>query len=317
MLRQSLMALTVTSLSSLVVIPTISDAAIAEPFVYGKNHGQAHLRNKLHGKRYYGKKHFKRKFKRGFHNRGFHNRGFKRGFKRGFRHGNRFGRHHRNNVFIGFGNGFYGNRFGGFGPYYGGFGHFGGFGGFYGRNYGGFFYGGNPNIHFDNIWHNRVRNYHIDRRYDYYPPTSYYAGGATSGNQLASTVLGGVLGGVIGSEIDGGRNRTAGILIGSAIGAALGNEVGRDLDAADRYYNDSYYDSYRGQNTVRVVEREGVTSRDYGGYKGDQSFEADGSYRAETEDYQPPREIRKCIRYQYRGGDYQCTKWTLEYAYDE
>jgi hypothetical protein len=307
MLRQTLMALVVTGLSSLVVVPTVSDAVNAEPAHKAIAH---HKKGFKGGKRFFGKKHFKRGFhKRGF-KRGFHKRGFKRGFhnrgfKRGFHHGRKFGRFHRSNIHVGFGNGYYGNRFGGFGH----FGHFGGFGGLYG----GHLYGGNFNIHAGNVWHNRVRNYHIDRQYDYYPPSSYHAAGSSSGRQLAGTVLGGVLGGVIGSEIDGGRNRTAGIIVGSAIGAALGNQVARDLDASDRYYNDSYYDGYQGQSTVRVVERDAVNGRG----NDDQVFDADGRYRAETEDYQPPQEIRKCIRYQYRGGDYQCTKWTIEYDYGD
>ena len=309
MLRQSLMALTVASLSSFVIVPTLSNAANAEPIAIGKNHGKAHLHKKFHGKRYYGKKFHGKKF-----NGKRFNRSYNRGFKRGFRHGRGFGynrgfrgHHRRNNVFIGFGNGYYGNRFGGFG-------HFGGFGGFYGRNYGGFVYGGNPYIHAGNIWHNRVRYHHIDRRYDYYPPNAgYYANGTSSGRQVAGTILGGVLGGVIGSEIDGGSNRTAGIIIGSALGAALGYQVARDLDENDRYYNDSYYDSFDERNSVRVVERDDVVRR----RNGDDAFDADGNYRAESEDYQPPREVRKCIRYQYRGGDYQCTKWTVEYDYGD
>lgn len=100
-------------------------------------------------------------------------------------------------------------------------------------------------------------------------------------------MLGGIVGGIIGAEIDGGHDRTAGTVIGSVVGATIGANA---TSSRSRSY------------TVP------------GGYD---DFETDGSHRYENELYEPPREIRTCMRYEDVRGDYVCTKWSVEYIYDD
>lgn len=99
-------------------------------------------------------------------------------------------------------------------------------------------------------------------------------------------LLGGIVGGIIGAEIDGGRDKTAGAVIGSVVGAAIGANAARSDDVVHR-------------PAAGVV------------------YDANGRHIYESETYQPPREIRTCLRYETRQSEYVCTKWTVEYEYDD
>jgi len=114
-----------------------------------------------------------------------------------------------------------------------------------------------------------------------------YYDNANDSDTVAGVLLGGIVGGIIGAEIDGGHNRTTGTLLGAAIGAAVGGAAASDDDhSSNTYYADDVWDS-------------------------------DGRHRFETEPYRPPEEIRTCMRYEDVNGNYICTKWTVEYFYDD
>ncbi|WP_025897573.1 glycine zipper 2TM domain-containing protein [Kordiimonas gwangyangensis] len=109
---------------------------------------------------------------------------------------------------------------------------------------------------------------------------------------MAGTILGGVIGGILGSEIDGGRNRTAGIVVGSLLGATVGNSIARSNSRTVSSYRYSADDNY---------------------YYNDVDADA---YRYENETYSAPSgaEVRKCIEYDVRAGNYVCRRWIVEYA---
>ncbi len=157
------------------------------------------------------------------------------------------------------------------------------------------YYSGYWNAHASWRWHNHHHHYHyggycpgFDYHYDTHYSVGYHGGG--SGN-VAGTILGGVIGGILGSEIDGGRNRSAGIVIGSLVGMAIGNAATSDDGYSSRSYDYDGYDGYRSNDPNR--------------------------YSLEDDVYNPPREVRKCIEYAYRQGEYVCRKWEVEYQYDD
>lgn len=182
--------------------------------------------------------------------------------------------------------------------------------GYWGRNhyYGHYSYGDWP--FYSGYWHTRAHwawhthhhHYHYGgycpgvSRYSttyYYDEPTYYSGySSNAGNEVAGTILGGVIGGILGSEIDGGRNRTAGIVVGSLLGATVGNSIARS--------NSRTVSSYRYTPEV-----------DY--YYDDDP----DAYRYESEsNYAPPSgavEVRKCIEYDVRAGNYVCRRWIVEY----
>lgn len=108
-------------------------------------------------------------------------------------------------------------------------------------------------------------------------------------------MLGGVIGGILGAEIDGGRDNSEGIIIGSLLGAAIGAAVAQDS-------SDSYSAGY---------------SRSYSASSYDVGRDDPNRYHLEDEAYSPPREVRKCVEYTYRQGNYVCRKWEVEYLYDD
>lgn len=147
------------------------------------------------------------------------------------------------------------------------------------------------------LWHGHHHHYHygdycpgFDYHYDTHYSASVHYGG--SGGNVAGIILGGVIGGILGSEIDGGRDRSAGIVIGSLVGAAIGNAATSGTSYTASSHDYSYSDV-------------GYDDRD------------SGRYHLEDETYSPPREIRTCIEYTYRQGDYVCRKWEVEYDYDD
>ncbi|WP_417461084.1 glycine zipper 2TM domain-containing protein [Kordiimonas sp.] len=148
-------------------------------------------------------------------------------------------------------------------------------------------------------WHTHHSHYHyggycpgLSHGYQasYHYDEPYYAGySSNAGNEVAGTILGGVVGGILGSEIDGGRNRTAGIVIGSLLGATVGNSIAKS------------------SNNSRTVSSNYRYTADY--HDDDPTI-----YHYENEGYAPPREeVRKCIEYDVRGGNYVCRRWTVEY----
>lgn len=156
-------------------------------------------------------------------------------------------------------------------------------------------------------WAHRHNHYHygtycpgFDDHVSYSAHNHYYHSGnySSGGNNVAGTLLGAVVGGIIGAEIDGGRNRTAGALFGAAAGALVGNAATRDSHSVDHHY----------------VEPRGVTY--HGEYSARASYDENGRHRYETEPYTPPEEVRTCMEYGYRNGNYTCTKWTVEYLED-
>ncbi|MBL4790570.1 MAG: hypothetical protein JKY60_16510 [Kordiimonadaceae bacterium] len=207
----------------------------------------------------------------------------------------------------------------GFGHYYGGFGHsFGsyGFGYSSGYNYGfgsryrhgywsgddyGFFghwpyssgYFGTRSYW---GWNHRHHHYHYGSYCpnvhggSNYSSAGYYSNGGS--DTLAGVLLGGIVGGIIGAEIDGGYNRGAGAAIGAIVGASIGASAASD----DRSYGSVQY-------------------ADEDRYDGD--YDSNGRHRYENETYSPPREIRTCLRYETVRGNYICTKWSVEYIYDD
>ncbi|MFC3050744.1 glycine zipper 2TM domain-containing protein [Kordiimonas pumila] len=148
------------------------------------------------------------------------------------------------------------------------------------------------------LWSHYHHHYHYGDYCpnDYNQTTVYYEGSPSSyssssgGAQIAGLILGGVIGGVIGAEIDGGHNKTAGTVIGAALGAAVGVAATTP-------------------DTVTYREPEGVTYKQPAGV----AYEGNGQHPYEAETYQPPEEVRTCIRYENRDGTYVCNKWTVEY----
>ncbi|MBL4838861.1 MAG: glycine zipper 2TM domain-containing protein [Kordiimonadaceae bacterium] len=119
-----------------------------------------------------------------------------------------------------------------------------------------------------------------------YDDHSYYASSSSDDTALGM-LLGGVVGGIIGAEIDGGHNKTAGAVVGAIVGAAIGASVAN----AD--------------NDVVHYPKTGVV------------YDAEGRHAYENEAYLPPREIKTCLRYETRNKEHICTKWTVEYVYDD
>lgn len=194
----------------------------------------------------------------------------------------------------------------GFTPYYSGFGFNVGYhNGYYNAYHNGHYYG--RNYYFGHwpvtsgyyharstwLWSHHHHHYHYG---DYCPHAhnnahvtyhndNYYSS-SSSGDQVAGMLLGGIVGGIIGAEIDGGRNKTTGAVIGSVVGAAIGANAAQSNNVAHH-------------PEVGVVYGES------------------GRHVYETETYQPPREVRTCMRYETRQGEDVCTKWTVEYEYDD
>jgi len=197
----------------------------------------------------------------------------------------------------------------GFSPYYSGFGfNVGYYNGHYNGYYNGYYYGrdyyfghwpvtsGYYSSYASWRWNHRHHHYHYG---DYCPHAynntrvTYYDGyrddyyrSSSSGDQIAGILLGGIVGGIIGAEIDGGHNKTAGAVIGSVVGAAIGA-------------------SATNPDGVSHSPKPGVV------------YDTRGRHAYETETYMPPREIRTCLRYETRQGQDVCTKWTVEYDYDD
>jgi hypothetical protein len=155
-------------------------------------------------------------------------------------------------------------------------------------------------------WAHRHNHYHYG---DYCPGFQHSSGGYYGYNSfglsdygynndnsdtVVGTLLGAVVGGIIGAEIDGGRNKTAGAVVGAVVGATIGNA------ATD--------------NSVNHVPSAGVNHQPY---SSSAHFDSDGRHVYEKNEYRPPEEVRTCMRYDYRGSDYVCTKWTVEYVYDD
>ncbi len=194
----------------------------------------------------------------------------------------------------------------GFTPYYSGFGFNVGYhNGYYNAYHNGHYYGrdyyfghwpvtsGYYHTHSSWRWNHHHHHYHYgdycpharNNAHVTYHSDSYYSS-SSSGDQVAGILLGGIVGGIIGAEIDGGRNKTAGAVIGSVVGAAIG---------------------------ASATQSDGVVHRPEVGVV----YDGDGRHVYETEAYQPPREIRTCMRYEKRQGAHVCTKWTVEYEYDD
>ncbi|MEX0298476.1 MAG: glycine zipper 2TM domain-containing protein [Kordiimonas sp.] len=194
----------------------------------------------------------------------------------------------------------------GFTPYYSGFGFSVGYhNGYYNGYPNGYYYGrdyyfghwpvtsGYYHRHSTWRWSHHHHHYHYG---DYCPHAhhdvhvtyhdDHHYSSSSSGNQVAGILLGGIVGGIIGAEIDGGRDKTAGAVIGSVVGAAIGASATQS-------------------NDVVHTPAAGVV------------YDAGGRHAYEVETYQPPREIKTCMRYETRQGEYVCTKWTVEYEYDD
>jgi len=144
------------------------------------------------------------------------------------------------------------------------------------------------------LWHHSHHHYHYgeycpnahNRRYS---SGGYYHSGGS--DEIAGILLGGIVGGIIGAEIDGGRDRTAGAVIGSVVGASIGANASKSDNGHHYSTGGGYYDA--------------------------DNFDANGRHRYENEPYRPPQEIRTCMRYEDVRGNYICTKWSVEYIYDE
>lgn len=135
--------------------------------------------------------------------------------------------------------------------------------------------------------------FHHDDGHHYGHSNYRYTNG--SGDNVAGTLLGAVVGGIIGAEIDGGRNRTAGAIAGAVVGATIGNAATRN----NANHHPAPSTGYRQP------------------YSSGARFDENGRHIYETRPYQPPEEVRTCMRYDYRGDSYTCTKWTVEYVYDD
>lgn len=203
-------------------------------------------------------------------------------------------------AYFGFGHYYGGLGFGyGYSSSYGyGHGYYSGYrpGYWYGADYGFFgdwpLYSGYVSGRSDWLWNHGHQHYHYgsycpNGQSSRYSSTGYYS--SSVGDNVAGVFLGGVVGGIIGAEIDGGHNRTAGAVIGSVVGAAIGAQA-----------------TQSNSNNYQAA----------GGYSGS-NFDTNGRHRNETQTYQPPKEVRTCVRYDEVRGNYVCTKWTVEYIYDE
>lgn len=208
----------------------------------------------------------------------------------------------RNNVFFGFGGFYSGPRLGwGVGlydpiwPYWGGFyntynyhsyfGHWPFSRGFYHRRAN--WAWAHPHNHYH--YGDYCPGFHVDDGHHFGHADYRHTGGGNA----AGTLLGAVVGGIIGAEIDGGRNRTAGAIAGAVIGGALGNAATRPR---------------------QPVAPSGGT---YQPYSSGARFDENGRHVYETRPYEPPEEIRTCMRYEYVGDNYRCTKWTVEYVHND
>ncbi len=208
----------------------------------------------------------------------------------------------RNNVFFGFGGFYSGPRLGwGFGlydpiwPYWGGFyntynyhayfGHWPFSRGFYHRRAN--WAWAHPHNHYH--YGDYCPGFHADDGHHFGHADYRHSGGGSA----AGTLLGAVVGGIIGAEIDGGRNRTAGAIAGAVVGGALGNAATRPRQPA------------------------APSGGTYQPYSSGARFDERGRHVYETRPYEPPEEIRTCMRYEYVGDNYRCTKWTVEYVHND
>ena len=121
-----------------------------------------------------------------------------------------------------------------------------------------------------------------------YDSHNYHNSYSSNSDTAVGVLLGGIVGGILGAEIDGGHNRTAGTVIGAIAGAAIGASIANADDGSAIHYPET-----------------GVV------------YDSVGRHRYEDAPYLPPREIKTCLRYETRNNQNICTKWTVEYVYDD